>query len=227
MPSAPFALAQVSTGLKNGDARFQEPFAQPFPTPSSFPLFVPYSLATQLSITAVAPNLRPAMVQQFSLGVQGELHQGWLLGVGYVGTRGTHLQRLRSLNQALDASPAHPINGVTSNTLANIPLRAPVPGIRPDSLREMDSEGESWYNGFEVSLTKRLSHGIQFLASYTFSKTEDTDGSEINGVSAANTKVDCSGPAPSTPEGFASQEKLLGFPCSRSQTRIRGPFGRT
>jgi hypothetical protein len=187
VPSAPFALARVSTGLTNADATFQEPFAQPFPTPSSFPLFVPYSPTTQLSITAVAPDFRPAMVQQFSLNVQGELHQGWLLEVGYVGTRGTHLQRLRSLNQALDASPAHPINGVTSNTLANIPQRVPVPGIRPDSLRELESEGDSWYNAFEISLTKRLSHGLQFLSSYTFSKTEDTDGSEINGVSAANT----------------------------------------
>jgi hypothetical protein len=114
------------------------------------------------------------------------VHQGWLLEVGYVGDRGTHLQRFRSLNEALDASPSHPINGVTSNTLANIGLRVPIPGIRPDSLREMESEGSSWYNGLEVSLTKRLGHGLQFLASYTFSKTLDTDGADINSTSANN-----------------------------------------
>jgi hypothetical protein len=51
----------------------------------------------------------------------------------------------------------------------------------------MESEGDSWYNSLEASLTKRLSHGLQFLASYTFSKTLDTDGSEVNGISAANT----------------------------------------
>ena len=101
-----------------------------------------------------------------------------------MGARGTHLQRFRSLNQALDASPSHPINGVTSNTLANIGSRVPIPGIRPDSLREMESEGSSWYNGLEVSLTKRLGHGLQFLASYTFSKTLDTDGADINSTSA-------------------------------------------
>jgi hypothetical protein len=127
------------------------------------------------------------MVQQFSLNTQAELHNGWLLEVGYVGTRGTHLQRFRSLNQALSASPDNPINGITSNTLSNVGLRVPVPGIRPDSLRVMESEGSSWYNGLEVSLTKRLNHGFQFLASYTFSKTLDTDGSEINGISANNT----------------------------------------
>jgi len=50
----------------------------------------------------------------------------------------------------------------------------------------MESEGSSWYNGLEMSVTKRLSHGFQFLASYTFSKTLDTDGADINGTSAGN-----------------------------------------
>ena len=50
----------------------------------------------------------------------------------------------------------------------------------------MESEGSSWYNGLEVSLTKRLSHGLQFLASYTFSKTLDTDGADINSTSSGN-----------------------------------------
>ncbi len=50
----------------------------------------------------------------------------------------------------------------------------------------MESEGSSWYNGLEVSMTKRLGHGLQFLASYTFSKTLDTDGADINSTSANN-----------------------------------------
>jgi hypothetical protein len=50
----------------------------------------------------------------------------------------------------------------------------------------MESEGSSWYNGLEMSLTKRLSHGLQFLASYTFSKTLDSDGSDINSTSSGN-----------------------------------------
>jgi len=41
-------------------------------------------------------------------------------------------------------------------------------------------------NGLEISLAKRLSHGLQFLASYTFSKTLDTDGSDINSTSSGN-----------------------------------------
>jgi hypothetical protein len=65
-------------------------------------------------------------------------------------------------------------------------MRVPILGVPPDSLQEMESEGNSWYNGLEMSLTKRLSHGLQFLASYTFSKTLDSDGSDINSTSSGN-----------------------------------------
>jgi hypothetical protein len=140
-----------------------------------------------LGINSLSPNFRPALIQQYSLTTQAELHQGWLLEIGYFGSKGDHLQRFRSLNQALSASPDHPVNGQIANTLANVGLRVPIPGIRPDALREMEAEGSSWYNALEVTLTKRLGHGLQFLASYTFSKTLDTDGSEINGTSAGNT----------------------------------------
>jgi TonB dependent receptor/Carboxypeptidase regulatory-like domain len=211
IPSAPFALARINTGLTNAGATFQAPFQQPFPTPDSFPLFVPYSLATQLSIASIAQDLQPAMVQQFSLNMQQEFHHGWLLEIGYIGTKGTHLQRLRSLNQALDASPSDPVNGMTSNTLANIPLRVPVPGVLPDSLRVAESEGNSWYNGLEVSLTKRLSHGLQLLASYTLSKTEDTDGSETNGISAVNTLTLGNQNVPSQRWGRASIDRPQRF----------------
>ena len=184
--AAPFSTTRFSTGLSNAAATLQAPFAQPFPTPDSFPMFTPYSSTTKSSVNALAPNFRPAIVQQFSLNVQTEVHKDWLLEAGYVGSRATHLQRFRSLNQALDASANSPINGVTSNTLANIGSRVPIPGIRPDSLREMESEGSSWYNALEASLTERLRHGVQFLASYTFSKILDSDGADINSTSSGN-----------------------------------------
>jgi hypothetical protein len=74
--SAPFALIRAPVGAPNASATFQEPFAQPFPTVASFPLFVPYSAKTASGINTLAPDFRPAMVQQFSLNVQSELRQG-------------------------------------------------------------------------------------------------------------------------------------------------------
>jgi hypothetical protein len=177
----------VKVGPANASATFQKPFSEPFPTPESFPFFPAYSPSTATTVLTVSPDFRPALIQQFGLNVQNELRPGLLLEVGYVGTLGRHLVRSRILNQAMDASPSHPVRGQTENTLANIPLRVPVVGIPSTALQEVESAGQSWYNAFEASLTKRLSRGLQFLASYTFSKSLDTDGANINGTAAGNT----------------------------------------
>jgi len=208
---APYSDFRLNSGQSNAGATFQSPFAQPFPTPESFPMFSAYSPTTATTIYGVAPGFRPTMVQQYSLNVQTEFHQGWLLEVGYVGTRGIHLVRQRSLNQALSASVSNPIRGVTTDTVANISLRVPVLGVPPDSLVEMESEGSSWYNGLEASLTKRLGHGLQFLASYTFSKTLDTDGADINSTSSGNALTLGDQDSPSQRWGRASFDRTHRF----------------
>lgn len=183
---APFSEFRLFAGASNANATFQAPFPQPFPTRESFPAFPVYSPTTNTTVYGVAPRFRSAIIQQYSLVLQSEMRAGWLLEVGYVGTRGTHLVRQRSLNQALPASMRDPIRGVTTDTVANIPLRVPILGIPADSLQLIEAAGSSWYNGLEASLTKRISRGLQFLVSYTFSKTLDTDGADVNSTSTGN-----------------------------------------
>jgi hypothetical protein len=183
---APFSFGRLNIGQANAAATFSNPFPQPFPTPSFFPYFPPYSPTSDVAITPVSPDFRSAIVQQYGLNFQIEVARNWVLEVGYVGARGTHLLRYRSPNQALSASPADPIRGVTSNTVANIDQRAPVIGVAPDSFQLVESAGSSWYNGLEASLNRQFSKGFQMLASYTFSKILDSDGSNINGTSAGN-----------------------------------------
>jgi Carboxypeptidase regulatory-like domain/TonB dependent receptor len=211
---APFSDPRFSIGPANASATFQTPFQKPFPTPDSFPLFTPYAPNSSTTIYTVSPNFRPSMIQQFSLNLQWEVHDGWLWEVAYVGARGTHLLRQRSANQAGNATLGNPIRGQTSNTLANISLRAPILGVAPDSMNIVESEGSSWYNGLEVSLTKRLSHGFQFLASYTFSKTLDTDGADINSISAGNTLTLGDQNSPHQRWGRASSDRTHRFVIS-------------
>ena len=215
---APYSEFRLNAGQSNADATFQSPFAKPFPNPESFPMFPAYSPTTSTTVYAVAPGFRPTMVQQYSLNVQTELHEGWLMEVGYVGTRGIHLVRQRSLNQAQSASVSNPIRGVTTDFVANIPLRVPVLGVPPDSLVVMESEGNSWYNGLEVSLTKRLSYGLQLLASYTFSKTLDTDGADINSTASGNALTLGNQDSPSQRWGRASFDRTHRFVLSETWT---------
>src|SRR5262249_2138342 len=49
-------------------------------------------------------------------------------------------------------------------------------GFTAPGLIDIDSIADSWYHGLEVSLTKRFSHGLQFLAAYTFAHAYSNSG---------------------------------------------------
>lgn len=181
--AAPFGLFRDNTniGPPNSAASFATPF-QPAPPPSAFPLFIPYSPTTRQSFTTFAPNYRPPRITRYGLNLQTQLARDLVLEVGFVGARGEHLLRTRSLNQAALATAANPIRGETTNTLANVARRAPLLGFSTSTLQQIETGGASWYNALEVSLNKRFSHGLQFLASYTFSKDLATDALTSTGA---------------------------------------------
>ncbi len=160
----PFALARQLIGVPNAAASFANPFGPDL----TFPQFPVYSPTTQRSIAIIDQAYRPPVAQQFSLGLQTDLGRGFLLDVAYVGARGTHQILAHSQNQALLASPANPIRGETTNTVANISKRVPIQGFTAPGISDIDSPATSWYHGLDASLTKRLGNGLQFLAAYTF-----------------------------------------------------------
>jgi hypothetical protein len=169
----PFGEVRIISAFANAGATF----ANPLPPVPSFPNFIPYSPTTQITALFVDPHFRPPVTQQYSLNVQTVLGHNFLLEVGYIGTRGTHGLVRRNLNQALLASDSNPIRGETTNTIANIPLRVPIQGFAAnEGLDDTTSTAASWYNGLETSVTKRMSHGLQFLAAYTFSRCLSTAG---------------------------------------------------
>jgi hypothetical protein len=88
----------------------------------------------------------------------------------------------------------------------------------------MESAGTSWYNGLEISLAKSLSHGLQFLASYTFSKTLDTDAADINSTSAANALTLGDQNSPRQRWGRASSDRTHRFVFSETWS-LSNPSG--
>ncbi|MGC1782225.1 MAG: carboxypeptidase regulatory-like domain-containing protein [Acidobacteriaceae bacterium] len=162
-------------------------FANPFqPAPASFPVFSPYSPTTTNSTTAFAQNIRPPMVQHFSLNTQTLLARNMIFELGYIGSRGEHLILSNDPNQALYASPGNPIRGASTNTVANIGQRVRVQGYGAADYTQIGSSAQSWYNALETSLTKRFDNGLQFLASYTWARALQTGQNVVGDTTAGS-----------------------------------------
>jgi Carboxypeptidase regulatory-like domain/TonB-dependent Receptor Plug Domain/TonB dependent receptor len=168
----PFAVTQSLLGSPNAGATFQQPFAPPLPPASAYPIFVPRTPGSALFLAAIARSLPSPYTQQYNLNVQIELAHDFLWQVGYLGSKTTHLTGCVEFNQALIATPENPINGQTTTTNENISQRVPYQGVAGGSYI-CETTFNANYNGLQTSLTKRLSHGLDFLASYTFSKALD------------------------------------------------------
>ncbi|MGD0761388.1 MAG: TonB-dependent receptor, partial [Candidatus Sulfotelmatobacter sp.] len=81
----------------------------------------------------VVPN-----TQQWNLTVQRDLGNKWVLELGYVGTKGTHLRDTRDAIESVNATPTNPFTvkdnlgnsyQITTNTFANAIARTPTPGL--------------------------------------------------------------------------------------------------
>jgi Carboxypeptidase regulatory-like domain/TonB dependent receptor len=116
------------------------------------------------SLITVDHNYENAYVQSWNLNVQRQLLPDLAVMIGYFGSKGTHLRISRNLNQ--------PLNGV--RPFPRLSTASPqLPGALIGNITQVEGTGNSSYNALWVSATKRFSHGLQFNASYTLSKSID------------------------------------------------------
>lgn len=152
-----------------------DPFA-PVPAPSAFPVIptVPSTLGVPISGIFLDPNFRTPYVQQYNFNVQYQFAKDFLLEVGYVGSKGTKLLQVKTLNQPV-------YNKATGQfTLPLGPFLSSQKNAA-GGIQQVQSSSNSHYDSLQISLTKKLSRGVQFLASYTLAKSiDDYSGSAIN-----------------------------------------------
>ncbi|HWQ53028.1 MAG TPA: TonB-dependent receptor [Bryobacteraceae bacterium] len=119
----------------------------------------PYKNAT---IRLWDPFVRPAITQQWNLTIERQLPANNVLSVGYVGQHGTHLVVPMPYFQR-QLLP----NGTTipSPYLAGNPLLASI-----SQISGTETNGNQRYDSLQVNLRKRLSAGLEYQVSYTFSK---------------------------------------------------------
>jgi hypothetical protein len=166
-------------------------FANPFYAPNPFSQAFP----EPMTLLVTTPHLHLPYAQDWNLNVQRSLGENWLLQVGYVGTTGVRLPRFIEGNPAvfvpgLDSSgnPISNENNVNQRRLYSGCTLAQPNNCIYGSVGEIASIANSNYNALEASLRKRFSHGLSFLASYTYSKTID-DVSSFNITGSASQPV--------------------------------------
>ncbi|HKF48929.1 MAG TPA: TonB-dependent receptor [Terracidiphilus sp.] len=178
----PFSLSQFFSLSQNAGATLEEPFNPLLPSPSSYPIFVPRIPGGGPTVMGLSTHMVDPYTHEYNLNVQWGMNRNTLLEVGYVGTHSLHVAGCNQFNQALLASPSAPVNGATANSVANVVQRVPYEGVGTGSL-VCQSTYDANYNGLQTSVTKRLSRGLQFLGSYTWSKSLDqtsgSSGSEL------------------------------------------------
>lgn len=135
-------------------------------------------------------NNKLPYTQNWTLDLQYQPTSTWLFDFGYVGNHGNHLVLPIPFNQPLIATPENIVNGqmysyggvsplsldnepISTNQYAgNAPIRVPYPGYDMNSVL-YKAEGISNYNALQLQAHKRLSFGLQFTASYTWSHSLD------------------------------------------------------
>ena len=157
---------------------------------------------------AYVPDVKSPKSINWTLGIQHSFKNDYTVEVRYLGTRGIHLPTQNRLNAASQTTssvflPTY-INGTPDQaTLDALPYRLGNPYVgtgiwggaygNGDGLVPAWEEGNfygnyvtafmpwasSTYNGLATQVTKKMSHGLQFVGSYTFSKTIDDATADV------------------------------------------------
>jgi Carboxypeptidase regulatory-like domain/TonB dependent receptor len=126
----------------------------------------------------VNPNFKNGNVQSWNLNLEHEVTRTLGVMVGYFGSKGTHLEIDRDINQftVLGSAASRPFTAISASS-------AILPGISlANAITERDSSGSSSYNALWITATKKMSRGLQFNASYTWSHSIDQNSRTDQGV---------------------------------------------
>jgi hypothetical protein len=110
-------------------------------------------------------NMPVSYYQETYLDVQHQFLSNFVVDVGYVFTKGTHLNFERDINQV-------PESQLGTGT---------VPYPQFDGIAAALFDGYSNYNALQIHAEKRMNHGLYFMANYAWSKTMDTGTSNGHG----------------------------------------------
>lgn len=160
------------------------------------------STQSRSSLYRLNPDLVHPYSHQYSFGVERSLPWSSSLRVGYIGMRSFHILTLGQYNRALPV-PGIPITTATINDRRLDP--------RYFDVNMVESNSISYFDAVQLSVDKRLTHGITFRGAYTFGKSIDTGGDFTNTASGVEAPPEQGTPACEHCDRFSDQKGLSLF----------------
>lgn len=114
-----------------------------------------------------------ATTYEYNFSVEHELGQSWLMRIAYVGSASSHLFESHDIN-----APIYNFSETLDQNLLTINQRRPRPQYQ--QLYILGTGYNANYNSLQLSVDKRLSHGLTLTSNYVWSKAidyESTNGS--------------------------------------------------
>jgi hypothetical protein len=135
---------------------------------------------TVVSFAALQPSSPPEYINEWSFTLQKALPGKIVLETGYQGSRGYHLQRAHLINNALPGpgpiNPRRPYQTITflpgTSFAGDNPQNFAILGdtFPVSAINLLENTADSWYDAGWVDARREFSHGLTFLANYTYSK---------------------------------------------------------
>jgi Carboxypeptidase regulatory-like domain/TonB dependent receptor len=134
--------------------------------------------ASGLALRGIQFNYKTPYSMGANFTLQYQLTPSMSVQAGYVTNQGRHLEVFPNSNNVTSLVPTVLPAGVTANNFR------PFPDFGSGASYAVTS-GNSIYNGIQTKLEKQFADGLNFLFTYTYSKTRTDAGDLLNGGSTA------------------------------------------
>ncbi len=148
-------LPSGSTSLPSGFLTSFGGFPTGFASPASFA-----ANPASANISYIPANTRWPYVQSWFLSVQRDLGRNTMMEIGYTGNHSLHLPIIGDYNQA-----------VANVGTATLGIQARRPDQAFGAITFVDPAGFQNYNGLSVRFEHKMSYGLYFVNSFTWSKS--------------------------------------------------------
>ena len=172
------------------------------------------------SLTIIDPNAKSPRVHQYSFDIQRELPFGVAMELAYVGSHSSHLTQatanininalnpaLLSQGSALTLTVANPFFGkggagvIAGATVSQAQLLLPFPTFSTVNL-QLSDQSRARYDSLVVKAQKRMSAGLTFLSTFTWSRNYDASSG------GAGNFLNAGAAGPQNPYDFAREYSL-------------------